>query len=393
MSDQTEVRSLPIRLRVRVDFCIAVLLAGVRDGLEGMLLWAGIIFGSLLIHEMARCLIGYAGGWRGSIAFTALGPNTRFEPEPALGPFALLRLMGPITGLVLACALAYAGHFLSHAAPIWMTMGMSFNFVWAAVNLLPIGQFDVGRVVHRWLGQSRSATALLISTMTAEMTATVTFVFFKRPELGGLILAAGIVSAVQWLKLRRRLLEDEVLASLYEAQTCLHDRRHAAAREAAAKVATSAHSSALRNEAIRVIGWAALGDGDFSCAQELLQRVGRSHVLDAYTLAAVESASGRPRGAIEALHDGRRTSGLSRDAARLLVDLYAQAGDLRGAAAAATDLSPVLGPVDVRQVAGALVDAGEFDLASVLIRTVFGTPPHELRSPSSIAAIDKRSAG
>jgi hypothetical protein len=49
--------------------------------------------------------------------------------------------------------------------------------------------------------------SLLISMIAAEMTATLAFVLFRSPELGALLLSAGIVSALQWLKLRRRRLE------------------------------------------------------------------------------------------------------------------------------------------------------------------------------------------
>jgi Zn-dependent protease len=199
MSDQVMLRSPPIRLRVRTEFLVAVLLAGalvsVRDGWARMLLWAGTILGSLLFQELARCLAGCAGGYRGLIVLTAFGPNTRFEPEPPLGPFVLLRFVGPITSLAIWFALTYASHLLPHPTPNWLTLGTSFNLAWTGINSLPIGPFDGGRVLERMLGKDRSSVALLISMMVAEMAATMTFVVFRSPEVSVLLLATGIASA------------------------------------------------------------------------------------------------------------------------------------------------------------------------------------------------------
>lgn len=144
--------------------------------------------------------------------------------------------------------------------------------------------------------------------IVAEMTATLAFVLFRSPELGVLLLSAGIVSALQWLKLRRRLLEGEALAELRDARLHLQAGRHSVARDIARRVADSACSSATRNQALHVIAWAALGDGDPVAARRVLE-VPRPDAVDAYTLAAMESANGCSDRAIEALDRGRRRSG------------------------------------------------------------------------------------
>src|SRR5580658_8146099 len=132
--------------------------------------------------------------------------------------------------------------------------------------------------------------SLLLSMIVAEMTATLAVVLFRSPELGVLLLSAGIVSALQWLKRQRRLLEDEALAELREARVHLQARRHSAARDGARTVVASACSTPTRNEALHVIAWAALGDGDPVAARRVLEAL-RPDVVDAYTLAAMESAN------------------------------------------------------------------------------------------------------
>jgi hypothetical protein len=230
--------------------------------------------------------------------------------------------------------------------------------------------------------------SFLISMIAAEMTATLAFVLVRSPVLGMLLLSAGIVSALQWLKLRRRLLESDALAELREARVHLQAGRHSAAKDIARTVAASACSSAARNEALHILAWAALGDSDPVAARRVLE-VLRPEAVDAYTLAAVESANGCSDRAIEALDRGRRRSGLNRDAARLLVDLHAQVGDFKGVAAATIELSNVLGPEDVQTVGRALTEAGE-PLLAVGVMGVLSRPiPEQPHSRSSVPALGK----
>jgi hypothetical protein len=229
--------------------------------------------------------------------------------------------------------------------------------------------------------------SLLLSMIVAEMTATLAVVLFRSPELAVLLLSAGIVSALQWLKLRRRLLEDEALAELCEARAHLQAGRHWAARDVARTVAASACSPATHNRALHILAWAALGDSDPVAARRVLEAL-RPEAVDAYTLAAVESANGCSDRAIEALDCGRRRSGLNRDAARFLVDLHAQVGDFKRVAATTIELSNVLGPEDVQTVGRALTEAGELHLA-VGVMGVLSRPIEQPRSRSSVPALGK----
>jgi hypothetical protein len=361
----------------------------VCEGWARTLLCAGVIFSSFFLHELARYLAGRACGYRGLIVLTALGPNTQFEPYPNRGAFVLLRLTGPVASLAVGSALAYAHHLFPHTAPNWMTFGASFNLAWFGISLLPIGQFDGGRVLERLLGEKRSWVALLISSMVGEATTTVAIVFFRSPELALLLLLATIASALQWLQRQRRLRDDVALAELRAAQGHLQAGRHEAAREIAKTVSTAGCSSVMRNEALHVLAWAALGAGDPKAARKALEML-MPDAIDAYTLAAVESASGCPSRAIQALDRDRRGSDLrvlSREAARLLIDLHAQAGDFNRVAATAIELFSSLGREDVLTVARALAEAGQLHLAVGVMGVASRPSPVEARSLSSVTAL------
>jgi hypothetical protein len=239
------------------------------------------------------------------------------------------------------------------------------------------------------LGENRSWIALQISTMVGEAATTVAVVFFRSPVLGVLLLVAVIASALQWLKRHRRLREHEALAGLCAAQAHLQAGRHEAARDIAKTVAAAARSSVTRNEALHVLAWATLGAGDPKAARKALEML-MPDAIDAYTLAAVESASGCPGRAIQALERERRGSGLralSREAARLLIDLHAQAGDFNRVAATAMELFSSLGPEDVQTVARALVEAGQLHLAVGVMGGIGRPSPAEPRSLSPVTAL------
>jgi len=125
-------------IQLRLDFWVAALLVGACGGLGSAILWAGTIFVSILIHELARTLVGRSLGYRGTTVLTALGAHAQFEPPPARGPSALLALTGPVASAACGLALVCLKHFVAHPEAHWLVVGVSFNFAWAAINLLPI---------------------------------------------------------------------------------------------------------------------------------------------------------------------------------------------------------------------------------------------------------------
>ena len=58
----------------------------------------------------------------------------------------------------------------------------------------------------------------------------------------------------------------DVLDGLQAAQKCLRDGRCAAARDIAMKMASSVRDPEDAQRLLLVLGWAALGDGDYSAA-------------------------------------------------------------------------------------------------------------------------------
>jgi hypothetical protein len=82
--------------------------------------------------------------------------------------------------------------------------------------------------------------------------------------------------------------------------------------------------------------------------------------------AAVESANGRSQQAIEALERAKARTALSREGARLLVELCANVGDFQRVVTSALELVSVLGTEDIRLIVRGLEKAGESRHAATL---------------------------
>jgi tetratricopeptide (TPR) repeat protein len=144
------------------------------------------------------------------------------------------------------------------------------------------------------------------------------------------------------------------------------NQSHAEAIAACEALLLQARDFETRNTTLTLLAWACLGEGRPRAALAALQKVLPRQAVDSYALAAVERASGQRAGAIQTLQKARAVGLLSRESARLLVDLYAEAGDLEAAFATTLEHLRVLGPDDAHLVVHALEQAEDFGRAEAL---------------------------
>jgi hypothetical protein len=84
------------------------------------------------------------------------------------------------------------------------------------------------------------------------------------------MLAEGLASMLTYLKGRRHLLGVDALQAFDEAQDCLRQGKYAAARNTILKVAKGGGSPAWHDDLLLLLGWAALGNGDYAMACDVL---------------------------------------------------------------------------------------------------------------------------
>jgi len=168
-----------ITLRIQPVFWMLVfLIAAINSDFSpiGILVWAIIIFISVVVHEFGHALTAVAFGQKAHIDLVAFGGLThRHGPHLNLWQEFLIVLNGPLAGL----ALAYACHFLSimigDKSPFLYSIfeiGFIANIYWTIFNLLPMQPLDGGhllRIVFEGLFGLRGLKISLFISLVASL--------------------------------------------------------------------------------------------------------------------------------------------------------------------------------------------------------------------------------
>jgi hypothetical protein len=181
--------------------------------------------------------------------------------------------------------------------------------------------------------------------------------------LSFLISGFAIATTLRWRKLRQE--DQQAITELKTAREFLKQDSLVAAAKSASDAVTHAKTSRTRNAALTALAWAAVGKGYAERAKAALDRI-EPHALDLYCFAAVESASGKPELAIQALELARSARSLSCDGAKLLVNLHARQNRIDRAVIAALQSREVLGADNCRMVVNAALEAGALGPAATL---------------------------
>ncbi len=122
------------------------------ESLLGALLWMGVIFFSILIHELGHALVAYFIGLRPRIELNAFGGITHHGGESLSRARQLLIVLGgPFFSLLLFLASYLLFHVLTpQNAFIFEVLYVVqwVNLVWTVFNLFPVLPLDGGQVLR-----------------------------------------------------------------------------------------------------------------------------------------------------------------------------------------------------------------------------------------------------
>lgn len=142
----------------------------------GTLIWAVVVFVSVLVHEFGHALTALAFGQHARIDLVGLGGLTsRTGKKTKLWQDFIIVLDGPLAGLLLAAlsyaALLYLPKSANHVLVYGLNVAVIANIFWTVINLLPIQPLDGGRllsiVLESFLGARGIKFALGISILAA----------------------------------------------------------------------------------------------------------------------------------------------------------------------------------------------------------------------------------
>ena len=152
----------------------------------GFLLWMGIIFLSVLIHELGHAFTAIGFGQRAHVELTPFGGVTiPSGSKLSRGKEFLVILAGPLFGLsVFGICVLILQFPIQHAAVLVFLQQVKYvNLFWTVVNLLPILPLDGGQlmrnVLEHFFGFQAFRLSLLCSMGFAILLGVLSFVLLK----------------------------------------------------------------------------------------------------------------------------------------------------------------------------------------------------------------------
>ncbi|HSX38683.1 MAG TPA: site-2 protease family protein [Chlamydiales bacterium] len=251
--------------------------------LIGMLIWVGIIFFSVLIHEFGHALTAVFFKQKAQIQLVALGGLTSFEgPKLRFWQQFLITFNGPLFGFFL---FIFASILLQFNLSGWpkivgiLQATQMANLFWTIINLLPVLPLDGGQllriVLEAAFGVSGFRAALLSGAVIASILA---FCFFIMQSIlvGAIFLLFAFQSFDSWRKSRFATFsdrEDENRKLLMEGETALKEGKKTEAREIFEEVCKKGGDGLLAAAARQYLAFLENEEGKFRQAYDLLVSV------------------------------------------------------------------------------------------------------------------------
>lgn len=288
---QFRLGSIPVR--VRFPFFLMVLLLGgaMRDetGRQDprlLVLWAAIVFVSVLVHELGHAIVGRSFGLRPWIELHGMGGTTAWAQESELGHGRRIAvsLAGPFAGFLLgALVFAVSRYAVVPSSPLgrfavdrllWVNVG------WGILNLVPMLPLDGGNVMRGVLqiltrGRGEKAARVVSIAIAGSV---LLYAFTTQQIWIGFLGGLFVFSNVQALRTNDVRVADAVMArAIQEAYGALEaqdgERAIALLRPA---LAAADVSSELRAMGLRLFAYALMLEGNWS---ELLPMLEKERLL------------------------------------------------------------------------------------------------------------------
>lgn len=305
-------RLFGFEVEVRWTFLLSAILLGggltllqgefSSDQVKALLIWIPVVFVSILVHELGHA---FAIRWQklpAQIQIHGMGGTTTWREllPVSRGGRVVISLAGPFAGFAFGmivygvgqiCSLA--GYPLVFSPPQASFLGrligvpLSFpglvyvdliyvNFIWGAVNLLPVLPFDGGHVLQHALGPARLRITLIVSAIAGG--AACIFLLSRKNLWGAYLFGSSAVSSVVALRglmpaprPKPAPASSNSDAALAKAQAALDDDRPDDALSITREILAERPAPADRRKALTMAAWAHLMRGDEKAANEAVR--------------------------------------------------------------------------------------------------------------------------
>ena len=195
----TNSRRIPIR--IHPFFWLFALLIGwfYTSDIVGMLIWVGVIFVSVLFHELGHAVTAIFFGQEASIQLVIFGGiTTRTGKKLSLWKEFLITLNGPLAGFILGVAAFAAATWFHVETPVVLStlkILIFVNIFWSVVNLLPVLPLDGGhllRIVLEGIFGWKGTRIALFVGMVLGVLLSILFFVIQQLFMGALISPSGL---------------------------------------------------------------------------------------------------------------------------------------------------------------------------------------------------------
>lgn len=284
----------------------------------GLLVWVGVVFQGIVMHELGHALVGRAFGRSPRIELVALGGLTWWEQQEPMGPGRNLAVSaaGPAVGIVIGglClvamnALQVPEGSLAHytlRSLVWVNLG------WGLLNLLPIMPLDGGNIVAALFDFMVPSKGRLFASYVSFAVIGVLFAFTVAYEqyFATILLVLLGFSTYQVFVAERTRPHVGPRGLVEQAFSALERGDGETLVRVSGELVSGAGSAAELDEAFHLLGWGRLLTGEPAEAYSALRSMTGERTPDPALEGAVLTELGRPNDAIPLLEEACERGGI-----------------------------------------------------------------------------------
>ncbi|EYF01535.1 site-2 protease family protein [Chondromyces apiculatus] len=359
-----------------------------------MLVWVGVVFVSVLVHELGHAFAIRRYRIEPEIMLHGLGGATTWRAVLPLRrrDHIFISLAGPFAGFIFGGLIFLAQYFIPGTwnVPALAVFALDcllwVNIAWGVFNLIPVLPFDGGHVLEHALGPKRVRLTAGISFLVAGSLTLLSVV--NNQYWIAFLFGMSAFSSYQRFRaepevtpadlerprpvVREEPVPGDLLALLRRARRAVEEERLDEAAALAAEVlAQEGVPRPAAREAHEVMAWVRLLGYDPRGASTALAQAKRLGDPDPALTGAILLALGDTRQARRVLEDARVAGDERKEVVGPLIQILIAQGEVQKAAAHALDIVEALSEEDARQMAQIAFDHGAFEWSARLYEAVF----------------------
>ncbi|MFA6119271.1 MAG: site-2 protease family protein [Parachlamydiales bacterium] len=288
------IKKIPIYIHPFFWLFSALIGFFMSGSLIGTFFWIGIIFVSVLVHELGHAVMALIFKQRVKIQLVAMGGLTTYHGK-TLKYYQqfLITLNGPLFGILLfaiSVLIIWFDFIKNPLALSTLKIFSSVNLFWSLVNLIPVLPLDGGQLLRialeGFFGVKGFKASLILGFVIATLIALVSFAL-RQYLLGALFFLFAFQSFELYRKskdLSKDDRDEKLVNKLNKAIFLFQKKDYAEAEELLMDLRNQTHDGMIYNQAVHYLAFIAYEKNDFKKAYEYLLLIKNNLMDDAICL-------------------------------------------------------------------------------------------------------------